>query len=107
MTTTNTASQHEVGAWVYHIAGGMSTPHKVTVVGYDAHGYALYAEGWVRVCATSADNMVVMEDVRFECPECHAKARITEPFAFRGKDKVRAALSCGHVVRREAIAGLL
>jgi len=39
------------------------------------------------------------------CPECGGHARISEPFAFRGMDRLRATLSCGHVVLRDK-AGL-
>ena len=39
------------------------------------------------------------------CPQCGSHARISEPFAFGGMDRLRATLGCGHVVLR-AEAGL-
>jgi hypothetical protein len=39
------------------------------------------------------------------CPQCDRSVRVSEPYAFRGADKLRATLSCGHVVLR-AEAGL-
>lgn len=39
------------------------------------------------------------------CPQCDRIRRVTEPSAFGGRDKLRATLSCGHVVLR-AQAGL-
>ena len=34
------------------------------------------------------------------CPQCGADRRVVEPFAFRGRDKLRMTLACGHVVPR-------
>lgn len=34
------------------------------------------------------------------CPQCDRDVRVSEPFAFRGMDKLRATLGCGHVVLR-------
>ena len=39
------------------------------------------------------------------CSQCDRQDRISEPFAFRGMDRLRATLACGHVVLREE-AGL-
>jgi hypothetical protein len=39
------------------------------------------------------------------CPECQRDSRISEPYAFRGMDRLRATLSCGHIVLRDT-AGL-
>jgi hypothetical protein len=39
------------------------------------------------------------------CPQCERDVRVSEPYAFRGADKLRATLTCGHVLPR-AIAGL-
>jgi hypothetical protein len=36
------------------------------------------------------------------CPQCERQARVSEPFAFRGMDRLRMTLSCGHVVLRGA-----
>lgn len=36
------------------------------------------------------------------CTECDREVRVSEPFAFRGMDRLRATLACGHVVLREA-----
>lgn len=38
-----------------------------------------------------------------QCPQCDRRVTITEPFAFRGMDKLRATLSCGHVVLRAQV----
>ena len=35
------------------------------------------------------------------CPVCERERRIAEPFAFRGMDRLRMSLGCGHVVLRE------
>jgi len=35
------------------------------------------------------------------CPECDRQVRVSEPYAFRGMDRLRATLGCGHVVLRE------
>ena len=32
---------------------------KVTVIGYDEQGYALFAEGWIDVRATDARNLTI------------------------------------------------
>jgi len=34
------------------------------------------------------------------CPQCERSSRISEPFAFGGRDRLRMTLSCGHVVLR-------
>jgi hypothetical protein len=34
------------------------------------------------------------------CPQCDRDVRVTEPYAFGGRDKLRATLGCGHVVLR-------
>ena len=39
------------------------------------------------------------------CPQCQREVRISEPYAFGGMDRLRASLSCGHVVVRSE-AGL-
>jgi hypothetical protein len=39
------------------------------------------------------------------CSQCGRQVRVSEPFAFRGMDRLRATLACGHVVLREE-AGL-
>jgi hypothetical protein len=36
------------------------------------------------------------------CPQCSRIASVSEPFAFRGMDRLRMTLSCGHVVPRTA-----
>jgi hypothetical protein len=38
------------------------------------------------------------------CPECQREVRVSEPYAFRGMDKLRATLACGHVVLRNEAA---
>lgn len=38
------------------------------------------------------------------CPQCDRAVRISEPFAFGGRDRLRSTLACGHVVAREAVA---
>jgi hypothetical protein len=40
------------------------------------------------------------------CSQCDRQVRVSEPFAFRGMDRLRATLVCGHVVLREQ-AGLI
>lgn len=39
------------------------------------------------------------------CAQCGRQARVSEPYAFFGADRLRATLACGHVVVR-ADAGL-
>jgi len=36
------------------------------------------------------------------CPQCGRQARVTEPYAFGGMDRLRMTLSCGHVALRTA-----
>jgi hypothetical protein len=35
------------------------------------------------------------------CPQCQRAVRISEPFAFGGRDRLRMTLACGHVVLRD------
>lgn len=37
------------------------------------------------------------------CTTCAREVRISEQYAFGGRDKLRASLTCGHVVSREEI----
>jgi hypothetical protein len=37
------------------------------------------------------------------CPQCLRDVRVSEPYAFRGMDRLRMALSCGHIVTRETL----
>ena len=39
------------------------------------------------------------------CSQCDRQVRVSEPFAFFGRDRLRATLACGHVVLRSE-AGL-
>lgn len=39
------------------------------------------------------------------CTQCERQVRVSEPFAFFGRDRLRATLACGHLVLR-AEAGL-
>lgn len=39
------------------------------------------------------------------CPECQRQVRVSEPYAFRGADRLRATLACGHVVLRDRAFG--
>lgn len=32
------------------------------------------------------------------CPQCDRSVRITELYAFGGRDRLRSTLTCGHVV---------
>lgn len=34
------------------------------------------------------------------CPQCQREARVSEQFAFWGRDRLRMTLACGHVVAR-------
>lgn len=36
------------------------------------------------------------------CPQCDRSVRVTEPFSFRGMDRLRSTLACGHAVLRDA-----
>lgn len=37
------------------------------------------------------------------CPQCGRGVSVSEPYAFRGMDRLRSTLSCGHVVLREQL----
>lgn len=39
------------------------------------------------------------------CAQCDRQVRVSEAFAFRGMDRLRATLACGHIVLRDQ-AGL-
>ena len=41
-----------------------------------------------------------------KCPNCQREVRVSEPYAFWGRDRLRATLSCGCVVLRDK-AGLV
>jgi len=47
--------------------------------------------------------MATIVPTRVTCPQCGASARVSEPFAFGGRDRLRSTLSCGHVVAREEV----
>lgn len=34
------------------------------------------------------------------CPSCTRNVRVSEPYAFGGRDRTRSTLACGHVVAR-------
>lgn len=34
------------------------------------------------------------------CPQCDREVRVSEPYAFRGMDRLRMTLTCGHIVLR-------
>lgn len=35
------------------------------------------------------------------CAQCKRSVRVSEPYAFRGADRLRTTLACGHVVLRD------
>jgi len=40
------------------------------------------------------------------CPQCGTEQRVVERYAFRGLDKLRSTLGCGHMVLREQQEGV-
>lgn len=48
-------TRYDVGAWVY--LRSIQGCRKVTVLGYDDKGYALYAEGWLDAKTTHSTNL--------------------------------------------------
>lgn len=51
--------RYEVGAWVYYRT--IQGCRKVTCLGYDKDGHALYAEGWIDVRVTHSTNLTESE----------------------------------------------
>lgn len=47
--------------------------------------------------------MAQIESTQAHCPQCKREVRISEPFAFGGRDRLRSTLACGHVVLRPPV----
>ena len=57
------------------------------------------------VAAVSLEGVTMTTTITGHCAQCDRQVRVSEAFAFRGMDRLRATLACGHIVLRDQ-AGL-
>jgi hypothetical protein len=72
--------------------------------GFDTLIYMTTTTSAATVAAVSLEG-VTMTTITGHCAQCDRQVRVSEAFAFRGMDRLRATLACGHIVLRDQ-AGL-